>query len=337
MSVFKTNRSPYWHYEFVIQGQRFQGSTRCLARREAVAAEKRIRADALRQQGRVSQQQTETLDRAFGRYWLEIGSKQKSRRSIATYSTQILDYFGTELLLSDLHSREVAGCVQCWRANGDGPANINRRISLLRRVLRVAGEQWGLATNQIAWREFKQKEPQHRTRWATPEEARKLIAACPPHIRLAVEWSFHTGCRFGETESLRWDHVFTDRGYCEVTGKTGTRWVWLSIEAHKVLARCERTSTKVFDLRGYRKTFNKARVVAGMPDFRWHDCRHTFATWMRQAGTPIEIVQRALGHKAITTTTRYAHVEDREVVRAVGGLPSLSETPENIIRLRKET
>jgi len=91
----------------------------------------------------------------------------------------------------------------------------------------------------------------------------------------------------------------------------------------------------VFDATGIEKRFRKAVRDAGLTDFRMHDCRHTFATWLRQAGAPLEVVQRSLGHRAITTTTRYAHVEDREVVRALDGLPSLSEAAENIIRLRE--
>lgn len=47
---------------------------------------------------------------------------------------------------------------------------------------------------------------------------------------------------------------------------------------------------------------------AGIEDFKWHDLRHTFATWHRQAGTPTYELQRLGGWKTGAMVERYAHV-----------------------------
>jgi hypothetical protein len=74
MSVYKSRKSPYYRYDFVIEGHRFHGSTRCETRREAEAVERQQREQA---KGRVKEQRRSKaslqLDDVAGRYWLEVG------------------------------------------------------------------------------------------------------------------------------------------------------------------------------------------------------------------------------------------------------------------------
>ena len=56
------------------------------------------------------------------------------------------------------------------------------------------------------------------------------------------------------------------------------------------------------------KAWHKALDRAGIEDFRWHDLRHTFATWHREAGTPTNELQRLGGWKTQSMVERYAHV-----------------------------
>ena len=337
MSVYKRKGSPYYHVEFQLNGERIRRSTHVVSRREAQAIERQIRAEVAKQQSKPHRQSL-TLDEAAGRWWAEHGHTLRSK-SVETYTRQILESFGRHIELGDIRTSDVDDAVRRWRANGSGPANIGRRLSVIRSILRRADRIWGLPVHQIAWPDVTPAEPPGRVRWLTPEEAKRLIQAAENngHKSTAqiIRFLFETGCRKGEAISLTWTDVHQARGYCDVRGKTGTRRVWLSTAAHQVLSDCPSDRVRVFDATGIEKRFRKAVRDAGLTDFRMHDCRHTFATWLRQAGAPLEVVQRSLGHRAITTTTRYAHVEDREVVRALDGLPSLSEAAENIIRLRE--
>jgi integrase len=56
-----------------------------------------------------------------------------------------------------------------------------------------------------------------------------------------------------------------------------------------------------------QKSFDSACRRAGIYDFRFHDLRHTCASWMVMAGADLESVQKQLGHTSIKTTMRYAH------------------------------
>jgi integrase len=115
-------------------------------------------------------------------------------------------------------------------------------------------------------------------------------------------------------------------------GKTHT--VWLSEQAMDVLSRCEHQSRYVFSKRNKRRAFDQGMKKAGISDFCWHDLRHTHATWLRQAGAALEVVQRSLGHADITTTQRYAHVADSELQEALRSVPSIGTSTAKIVRIK---
>jgi integrase len=72
-----------------------------------------------------------------------------------------------------------------------------------------------------------------------------------------------------------------------------------------------------------KKSFKKALEKAGIDDFRFHDLRHTFATYALVRSKDIRGVQEILGHKNIQTTQKYTHVLAREKVNIVNGVGEL--------------
>jgi integrase len=167
------------------------------------------------------------------------------------------------------------------------------------------------------------------------DELRHLLGKISPTLGLAVESSVYTGCRREETFALTWDRVFFDKGYATVIAKDGNEHrVWLTPNSLDVLGRCDRDKRYVFDRyvfdrRNWRKVWEAGLERAGLADFRWHDLRHVHATWLRQQGVPLEVVQRSMGHKEIATTQRYAHVADRELQEALHKLPPIRPADEN--------
>lgn len=85
-------------------------------------------------------------------------------------------------------------------------------------------------------------------------------------------------------------------------------------EAARVLRVCTRTLRKARQSgqRNFRKRWDKAVSDAKLPDFRFHDLRHTFASWARMAGADIADVCDALGHSNVSVTMRYAHIEPKQ-------------------------
>ena len=71
------------------------------------------------------------------------------------------------------------------------------------------------------------------------------------------------------------------------------------------------------------KAWSAALERAGIEDFRWHDLRHTFATWHRQAGTPTHELQRLGGWKTGAMVERYPHVAPEALRGAANRLDAI--------------
>jgi len=69
-----------------------------------------------------------------------------------------------------------------------------------------------------------------------------------------------------------------------------------------------------------QKRFEAACKRMGLLDFRFHDLRHTFASWMVMAGVPLATVSKLLGHKSLAMTMRYAHLSPQHKAEAVCSL-----------------
>lgn len=217
--------------------------------------------------------------------------------------------------------KNVDGSIRPGRPS---PSTVNRRLSVFSSIHAKARKEWKLPVEHIDFDILKREEPKVRVRHITRAEAKAVLKNLPPHIVLIVAWSLATGCRKNETKTLRWTRVNLETRQAEVQTKGGgTRFVDLGDNALQVLAECKRTGPYVFDFKNLRKHFDRALREAGIDDFRFHDLRHTFATWLGNAVGDIAVVMKALGHAQITTTMRYRHVMRTDVARGVQQLPML--------------
>jgi integrase len=333
MSVFKRPGSPFYYCGFQIEGRKFLRSTRRTSEREARAEERRIKAA---EHTKLKERRTDgiTIDQGFAKYWREHGHKLAWASEVERYIKQILERVNGHMLVENMTDAEVNDFVQIRSAEGGGEYAINRALAIWRAMHKRARKRWKQKTQEIDWAEFFNPESK-RVRFITLDEARHLIDCSPWRLAVAIEWTLYTGCRKEETYSLTRDDIFLDRGHAIVTAKGGKRQtIWLSEQAIDLLARIEPRGRYVFDRRGHRYAFEHALAKAGISDFRWHDLRHTHATWLRQSGAPVEIVQRSLGHAAIGTTMRYAHVDDGELRDALRRLPSLAGSTAKIVSIK---
>jgi integrase len=329
MSVFTRKGSPFYYCEFQIQGTRILRSTGCRTEREARAAEKRLRAEFKTKLDADKGQKAGavlTLDQAFGKYWLEHANALAPtwRSEVKRYCAHILSLVPPDLPIDQISEAEVSEFVQAHNAAGGGAYALNRAISIWRRVHRLAKKRWRQQTIEIDWSDFRNAESL-RVRHLTVQEAQLLISFAPASLAPAIEWSLLTGSRRNETFSLTWDSIDLQAAKATVKAKGGREHtLWLNPDALALLAKIERHGRYVFDKTGWRKKWEAAVKKANLADFRWHDLRHTHCTMLRQAGVPLEIVQRSAGHADLQTTMRYAHVADHEVRDALTKLPSFS-------------
>jgi integrase len=81
---------------------------------------------------------------------------------------------------------------------------------------------------------------------------------------------------------------------------------------------------RVFIISENREWWKMALAESGVKSLRFHDLRHTFASRLVEAGVHLSIVQKACGHSSHATTTRYAHVNDKQLRDAMANLNTVA-------------
>lgn len=253
----------------------------------------------------------------------------------------LVQAFG-EKALADINYRELElfrskrESVPTWCGKRRTPARVNRELSILRHLFNKA-VTWGkLPINPFSRGEsLFRKENNERIRYLTQQEANDLLAACQAHLRPIVETAINTGMRKGEILTLKWSQVRDGWIYLEKTKSGKGRPVPVNNAQaavfRELLGNAELKSPYVFsDEKGkpfnnVQKSFDSACRRAGVYDFRFHDLRHTCASWMVMAGVSLVVVQKQLGHASIKTTMRYAHLAPGHMKEAVNLIGTRAE------------
>ncbi|EIZ8055043.1 site-specific integrase [Salmonella enterica] len=205
-----------------------------------------------------------------------------------------------------------------------------KHLALMKAILRAAERDW-------KWLE---KAPvikipsvrNKRVRWLEKEEAKRLIDECPEPLKSVVKFALATGLRKSNIMNLEWQQIDMQRRVAWVNPEDSKsnraigvalndtackvlrdqigkhhKWVFVHTTAAK---RADRTSTPaVRKMRIDSKTsWLSACRRAGIEDFRFHDLRHTWASWLIQSGVPLSVLQEMGGWESIEMVRRYAHL-----------------------------
>ena len=215
------------------------------------------------------------------------------------------------------------------------PIQFNRCKSLLSKAFNLA-ELWGYRPkNSNPCYGISKYPEKKKERFLTDEELETLdgvlnkpevVKFSSPYSIAAIRMLMYTGCRLGEILTLKWTDVFLKEGYLHLRdSKTGEKKVPLNESAKMILAtlKQQRDNPYVFVgekpgtcLTTLKTAWTKIRRLANLQGVRLHDLRHTFASLAIKQGVDLYTVSKLLGHKNIHTTTRYAHLEIKELIKA---------------------
>jgi len=204
--------------------------------------------------------------------------------------------------------------VQDELRKGNQAATVNRYLALIRCLFRMARDEWQWITSFPKIRLLKGEI--ERDRWLTKEEANQLMAVCPSHLAALVRSALATGCRASEITGLEWNRVDLERSTAWLNQtKNGTlRGVPLNRDAVTVLEEqrgkherfCFTYQGRPITWELTNSAWHTALGKAGITDFRFHDLRHTWASWHRQAGTSCDELKDLGGWKSRVMVDRYA-------------------------------
>lgn len=297
-----------------------------------------------------------TLNAALGKYWQEHGKDRKSAYStIKLHSRHLLGHFGESIYMDEIDDAQVNDYVASQkdtitcRKTPVTNATINRRVEFLRTLLRRAAKKWKVETPEIDFKEHLLDEPKARTRWITAEEGSRLIGCAVNHLKGPILFALLTGARLSTITKLQWRDVIFGKGLVTLQGvksilPDGTEGNELEIPIsgalkallleqglktsgyvflrHFKLNRKTKKQRKPEPIIKFRRSFATACKKAGIENFRFHDQRHTAASWMIQNGVPLDVVQAMLGHSDISQTQKYAHREKSAMMEAAETLAS---------------
>lgn len=181
-----------------------------------------------------------------------------------------------------------------------------------------------------------------RIRWLSHAEAERLLAELPEHLSEMARFSLETGLRRANVTGLQWSQIDLMRRVAWIHPDQAKArkaiTVPLSDTAIAVLRRQLSKKRKpeylesVFVYRGkpvyqtVTAAWKNASKRASIRDFRWHDLRHTWASWHAQRGTPLQVLKELGGWETLEMVQRYAHLSADHLAHWVTPLTA-AQTP----------
>ena len=266
--------------------------------------------------GTVEVSRYEELWRWFRRVFAENHYKPKTKILHETSAKHLLPFFGI-LPLRAISPQLIEEYI-AQRKRFVKPRTVNIEVTCLRCHLRVA-ERYGWLEKVPRIELLREGPP--RCRYLTREELAAILHESPPWLREVVTFAVATGMRRDEIRLLTWEQVKLAEQIVILTEtKTGQmRSVPLNETALSVLGSRPRRINCPFVFwnpdtgtawASVTQMFVKNARRAGI-NVRFHDLRHTCASWLVQSGVEIQVVKEILGHKDLRMTLRYAHLAPR--------------------------
>ena len=322
-----SKRRAGWQVDVRVSGQRVRRTVATKAL--AAELETKLRDDA----GRIKAglQPNRTLADALVQH-LTAGAKAlRSYDSLLYVARVIRPHLSRPI---DQIADAAAAIIREGQKKGRQPATINRHLALLRKI----GNQayvWRWVDSPVGKRVQLLPERNERHVYLTREQVAQVAAKCKSEgARDAVLLAAYTGLRRGELLALRPEN-WRDGALWLSTSKSGRpRRVPVPPDAQEICARLPLTITA----NALRRDFAQARTALALSHVHFHDLRHTYASWLIQAGVDLISLKSLMGHSTLQMTSRYAHLEDANLDAAVarlGGQTVTKPSPKRPPRARK--
>ncbi len=299
MSICK--RGNKWWIDFTTPGcDRVRCSSGTSDRTAAQELHDQLKTEAWRV-AKLGERHKHTWDEAALRYLQRYPDRNKAahvRRFTAFFRGKRLDALGEEDI-----TRALEGLPR--------PYSHNRHLATLKHLLRLARDEWDWLGRLPVIKTL--PEPQRRVEFLTPAEASALIDALPDQHRDLVRFALATGLRLSNILRLEWSQVDLDRrsAWIHADQAKGRQAIPVPLNAQALAILRGRAQ----DARPFGKTRiatgvwkNALRAAGFTRRVRFHDLRHTWASWHVQSGTPLLALQELGGWQGSEMVRRYAHL-----------------------------
>lgn len=229
--------------------------------------------------------------------------------------------------------RDLLGSRNTVRGTRRSPSTVNRYLAALSHAFTIAMKEWGWLDDNPLRKVSRPKEPRGRVRFLSEAERPVLLAACKtskdPYLYLVVVLALSTGARKSELLNLRWEDIdFSRKLIILHETKNGDRrllpMVGHALELMKEHANhCKAKSVLVFPDKNslapadIRIAWEAALKQANIENFRFHDLRHSAASYLAMNGASTAEIAEVLGHKTLQMVKRYSHLSEAHTTDVV--------------------
>lgn len=254
-------------------------------------------------------------------------NESKHKRSLDSDIDHLrwLDPYLKNTPLTKIDRTRIEEIANIKAATGVTDARVNRLLALIRAILNKAVNQWDWLDN--APKVILRKENNHRTRWLTQKAAQILLNNLPPHYAKMALFTLATGLRKSNVLKLKWEDIelVKRHAWIHADQAKGNKAIAIPLndDAMQILRQCKgEHPSYVFTYRKKpiqnicNKVWKKALSRAGIDNFRWHDLRHTWASWHVQNGTNLQELQLLGGWSSFSMVLRYAHLSSEHLQEA---------------------
>lgn len=252
-----------------------------------------------------------TLAEALEKFLTEHVPLLRSKEATDGHARQLLPFIA---------GRKISEATEVWSevkavlsAKGRAPATINHKGRILRQLCNMAADEWKW-TEHSEGRRIKLLPETPRETFLTAHQVEALASACTnmamgQYVRLAA----YTGIRRGHLLRLTAHDVRDGWIHLDRSGKTRSLQL---VPLHPKVAEIAKGLPYAITKTEFEKCWREARKAVGV-QARFHDLRHTCASWLVQAGVPLLTVRDFLGHSTIAVTQRYAHLAPKHLADAI--------------------
>ncbi len=272
-----------------------------------------------------------------------VRSYKRSYKSDVSMIQVHLEPLVGQLVMARTSVQDITGFIQLMKQKQLAPGTINRALVLLRYAFKLAN-RWSVPGVSLdAWNGISYLKNDNRIeRYLTAEESSHLLnamrASKNEQLPMIVAFLIYTGARKREVLDAKWADInWVHKSWkISINKSNKIRHIPLSdgavetLMAVKAKSDLASQSDYIFanphtgkPFRSFFYSWDAARQRAGMPELRVHDLRHSFASFLVNAGRSLYEVQELLGHADVKTTSRYAHLSRERLSAAVACVPRL--------------
>jgi len=331
--LYKQKGSEVWHMDVSHQGRRIRKSTGTTNKKQAEKMYCSVRNQLM--EGTFMEHtkgKDKTFEQMIDRYLDEVtpDKKPSTQRDDKYYAKLHKKAFGT-CRLNEVTSDKISRYL-LKRKKKVGSCSINRELSFMSAAFNQAIKVWDWCRDNPVSRIKREKEKK-RVKYFSEKEFSKIYEKLVDWVKPIVMLAKNTGLRKSNLVNLKWTEVDLKQSFIlldsEVMKNSEHLGVPLNSQALEVLKGQKRVrklhSPYVFCKKdgnsystwGVYRAFKKACIAVKLGDFRFHDLRHDFCSKLVQAGVDLYTVKELAGHKDITTTQRYAHLNQSKLRKAV--------------------